>query len=210
MPALEITVTEGPLSRSELNEVAQVAARAFHTDPFFIHLSPDAMLRARGLGIFFRGIAKNIGPKGLRYVARCNGQIIGVAVYLPPGAYPLSVGLQVAQLATTVRALIVRPKALIDGTKYLAAMDKAHPKEEGYYLQLLATDPEFQGRGVGTALQAAVLEHCDQEQLHCYLETQKEDNLAYYRRFGHELRDTLRPVPSGPVLSTMLREPQGP
>ena len=32
------------------------------------------------------------------------------------------------------------------------------------------------------------------------LETQKEDNLSYYRRFGFEVVDRLRPVSDGPPL----------
>jgi predicted N-acetyltransferase YhbS len=38
-----------------------------------------------------------------------------------------------------------------------------------------------------------------------YLETQKEDNHAYYRRFGFELRETLHPMPEGPPYFTMWR-----
>ena len=38
-----------------------------------------------------------------------------------------------------------------------------------------------------------------------YLETQKVDNHAYYRRFGYELRDTVNPVAGGPPYYTMWR-----
>jgi len=48
----------------------------------------------------------------------------------------------------------------------------------------------------------------DEEGVGGYLETQNEDNLAYYRRFGYELRETLRPVKDGPPLFTMWRRPR--
>ncbi|MBV8463434.1 MAG: hypothetical protein JO368_09075, partial [Acidimicrobiales bacterium] len=46
--------------------------------------------------------------------------------------------------------------------------------------------------------------------LDCYLETQKEDNLAYYRRFGYDVEHELRPVPNGPPLWTLRRPPRPP
>ncbi len=48
----------------------------------------------------------------------------------------------------------------------------------------------------------------DEEGVGSYLETQKEDNIPYYRRFGYELRETLRPVEGGPPLFTMWRSPR--
>ncbi len=45
----------------------------------------------------------------------------------------------------------------------------------------------------------------DEDGLPCYLETQKEDNLAYYRRFGFEETERLSPSRHGPPLFTMTR-----
>jgi hypothetical protein len=52
------------------------------------------------------------------------------------------------------------------------------------------------------------LAETDAEGVGSYLETQNEDNLGYYRRFGYELRETLRPVDGGPPLFTMWRRPR--
>jgi predicted N-acetyltransferase YhbS len=69
-------------------------------------------------------------------------------------------------------------------------------------------DPAIQRSGVGTMLMEHGLEQINNEGVGGYLETQKEDNLAYYRRFGYELRTTLRPVKNGPPLYTMWRNPR--
>ena len=74
-----------------------------------------------------------------------------------------------------------------------------------WYLLLLVVDPLVQRAGIGARLQAPGLKAADQEGLDCYLETQKLDNVAYYRRFGYEVVDELRPVPDGPSLWTMRR-----
>ncbi len=78
-----------------------------------------------------------------------------------------------------------------------------------WYLLLLVVDPSVQRGGIGTRLQAAGMEQADQDGLDCYLETQKPDNVPYYRRFGYEVVEELRPVPAGPPLWTMRRPPQG-
>jgi len=205
----EVSVTDGPLTSTELQDVAVIAARAFHTDPFFEFLSPKAVSRARGLSLYWYAICANLGPRGRLLTARRDGRIIGVGAWIPPGAYPQPVATQIAQQLGALRALYRVPSALVTGLQYIVALDKAHPKEELWYLQLLATDPEHQRTGVGAALMHQTLETCDAEGVASYLETQNEDNLAYYGRFGYEVAKMLRPVRRGPPLWTMRRDPRG-
>lgn len=204
---VDLEIVSTPLTRAELEEAAIVAARAFHTDPFFKYLSPLAIARARGLGLYLRSVCAHLGPKSKVLTARRDGQIVGVATWVAPGGYPYPISTQLAQSFGALRALYRVPPALVNGTRYLVAIEKAHPKEELWYLQLLACDPEHQRQGVGTALLRDVHEQCDRDGRAAYLETQKEANLAYYRRFGYELAETLRPVKDGPPLWTMRRDP---
>jgi ribosomal protein S18 acetylase RimI-like enzyme len=91
----------------------------------------------------------------------------------------------------------------------LTSLDKVHPKIEHWYLALLAVDPELQRQGVGRRLLEPVLERCDAEGRPAYLETQKESNVAWYRRCGFELVEKI--VPPGdrtPPMWTLLREPR--
>lgn len=179
--------------------------RAFFDDPFFVFLSPSDGLRRRGLRIFFRSFVKYIGEGRTIYVAKDQGEIVGVACWASPGSYPAPMKDQLLQSVQAFWALFLRPKALIDGLRYIAAIDKAHPKEELWYLGLLAVRPSHQRQGIGSLLLAPVLEEADAEGHDAYLETQKEDNLAYYRRVGFEVTSTLHPVSSGPPLWTMRR-----
>jgi GNAT superfamily N-acetyltransferase len=204
----EIEISSAPLSKGEMQDVALVSARAFHTDPFFAFLSPGAIVRSRGLNRFSMTTAQHLGPKGLLLTARRGGTIVGVGGWVAPGGYPYPAREQMLQTVGALRALYPRPASLLKGLKYLTAIEKAHPKERLWYLQLLCCDPEHQRSGVGAALQAEVLARCDTEGIGAYLETQNEDNLAYYGRFGWELVDTLRPLRDGPPIWTMRREPR--
>ena len=101
--------------------------------------------------------------------------------------------------------LLLKGSNLSIGLKLLTAVDKVHPAEPHWYLALLGTDPAVQGRGVGSALLAPAMQQADAEGVSCYLETQKEANIAYYRRFGFEETERLTPDPAGPPLFTLTR-----
>ena len=207
--AKDFRLDERALSKGELTDASLVANRAFFNDPFFHFLSPGERLRARSLTIFFRANLAHFGEGGrIVTVREPDNTIVGVAAWLPTGRYPQSVRTQLVQIPGTFRALYRRPRALIDGHKYLTAVAKSHPKEPHWYLYLLVADPSIQRSGAGTMLMHHGLALADAEGVGAYLETQNEDNLAYYRRFGYELSATLRPVKDGPPLYTMWRRPR--
>lgn len=53
-----------------------------------------------------------------------------------------------------------------------------------WYLGVLATAPDRQGRGLGPAVVAPVLAAADRTGTDAYLETASETNVAFYRRLG--------------------------
>jgi len=206
-----IVVETLPSDGKTLDEVEVVATEAFADDPFFCFLNPNVTLRRRGLAIYWRAAVGALGERGLTLgVRREDGRLIGAAAFVRPGCYPLPAMAQLRQAGAAFWALVTRPAAIVAGTKYLLAIDQSHPHEPLWYLQLLVVDPPAQRLGVGAALQEHVFRLADREQVPSYLETQKADNLAYYRRFGYETVDELHPVKKGPPLWTMRREPRRP
>ena len=102
----------------------------------------------------------------------------------------------------------VRRAGLVGALRYLARMEKHHPRQpEHWYLAVLGTDPDHQGKGIGSALLQPVLERCDLEEVPAYLESSKEANIAFYARHGFELRDPIE-TEGGPTLYPMWREPR--
>jgi GNAT superfamily N-acetyltransferase len=202
-----LRIDRGPVTADDLDECAVVALRAFYSDPFFAYLSPGARQRNRGLFLFFRSAIRHLGPGGRLSTVRTGaGRIVGVSAWVAPGGYPQPISTQLASIPGVFRALYRRPRALGDGRRYLEAIAKAHPKEELWYLYLLVADPEMQRQGVGAMLLNDRLPEIDEAALPAYLETQKQDNLAYYRRFGFELVKPLSPVAGGPPIYTMRRD----
>ena len=72
------------------------------------------------------------------------------------------------------------------------AMHRKHPKEPHHYLFVLGVEPSRQGQGVGRALLDALSARADDAKLPCYLETDTEDNVRFYRSAGYDVIDELR------------------
>ena len=127
-------------------------------------------------------------------------------MWLPPGAYPRSLRRELMTYVRTCPTLVHTGKRIGRAFALLSAVDKAHHElhEPHYYLAILGTDPQFQRTGAGTAVLAPVLERCDTEGLPAYLETQKEENIAYYARHRFELVQKIE-ITGCPPIWTLLR-----
>lgn len=86
---------------------------------------------------------------------------------------------------------------------------EAHPTDRPHqYLHMIGVSPERQGEGLGSALIQAVLERCDQEGLHAYLEASNSRSRALYERLGFHFTGHAVVLPDGPRLWPMWREPR--
>jgi ribosomal protein S18 acetylase RimI-like enzyme len=203
-----LRLDEQPLDRAGLREAALVARAAFFDDPFYEFLFPVAKFRSHGLSIFFRTVLGHPGPRAKVVTVRnATGHVVGVAMWLPTGAHPQSARTQLSQMPGLLRSMRCSLRSISRGNSIYASTSKVHPKEAHWYLQLVAVMPPLQRQGIGSMLLGQGLGKVDEENVGSYLETQKDENLAYYRRFGYRLRDTLNPVGGGPVLYTMWRAP---
>ena len=108
-------------------------------------------------------------------------------------------------------AIRIGTKALNKIQKFDKYMDKKHRElvpGKHWYLGVLAVDPEYQGKGLGSQLVRGMLTRIDEEGLPCYVETEGEKNVAMYERFGFEVLEEYAIPDTKDKLVAMLREPQ--
>jgi GNAT superfamily N-acetyltransferase len=87
-------------------------------------------------------------------------------------------------------------------------LERAHPRTPPHmYLALLGTEPEAQGRGLGSAVMAPVLQQCDSDGVGAYLESSKERNIDFYARHGFRVLDEIQLL-RGPTMWKMWRDPR--
>jgi predicted N-acetyltransferase YhbS len=89
-----------------------------------------------------------------------------------------------------VAATLLTPlgDALPQVIRWFTRWSHLDPDEFHVHLGPIGVAPESQGRGVGTALMQRYIDHLDQEKAAGYLETDRTENVEFYKRFGFVVR----------------------
>ena len=203
------------LPSNRLGEAADLLARCFHANQNFVDLFPDEGARSLALPrMFAAGLRDALGfghvYAATRGVESSAGEdLVGVAVWLPPGAFPLSPVRQLRALPGMAGVLAAAPRSARRLLRYTAGIARLHPAQPYWYLEVVGVDPAARGLGIGTRLLKPVLALADEAGQPCYLETMTERNVGWYRSLGFEVRDArVRFVPGGPPNWTMIRPPR--
>jgi ribosomal protein S18 acetylase RimI-like enzyme len=73
-----------------------------------------------------------------------------------------------------------------------ALIKSNHPKEPIAYLWFIRVKPQLQRKGLGSAFIKEVICECERKKRPVYLETSMEKNLAFYKKFGFEIFQSLQ------------------
>lgn len=130
--------------------------------------------------------------------------VAAATVWLPPGGAELSESEDAgfSEFAKQLLGAAKRDELFLASERFEAA----HPTEPHYYLSLLATHPDWRGRGLGMGLLAANLAHFDSLDAPTYLESSNPANDRRYMALGYRRHGSIE-LPSGLTLSTFWRDP---
>jgi ribosomal protein S18 acetylase RimI-like enzyme len=190
-------------TENDLPALTQMLGRAFVDDPIMAWACRSAALRPTLLEVIDRTRLRQLLAYGETWI---TSESTSAALWTPPGHG----GMSFPQNAILARGLL-HPRLLACLPKLalgLTCMQRRHPhKPHHWYLSRIGTDPDAQGRGLGSAVLQPVLETCDSDGVGAYLETSVERNLSFYARHGFRTSGELR-LPRGPTVWTMWREPR--
>ena len=90
---------------------------------------------------------------------------------------------------------------------YAMGLKKEYTDNYDWYLFNLSIKKDAQGKGIASKLMRPMLEFCDNENMVCYLETNKESNVTLYQHYGFQLAEQ-KLVPKSNVMHyAMTRKP---
>ena len=190
---------------TDRQQLAGALASAFSEDPLFGWMvGPKAPLEAR-MHVFFDAFLKqNLRrPEHLVFISDDG---TGGAIWQPVDKWKVPPVDLLRALPAILRAFRGRVPTMMGA---LNAIEKQHPKEPHYYLEVLGTQKDRQSKGVGSAVISAMLERCDEEGMPAYLESSCQRNVPFYARHGFEVREEVSCGKGAPVATTMWRESRG-
>ncbi|HMY86824.1 MAG TPA: GNAT family N-acetyltransferase [Microthrixaceae bacterium] len=187
----------------DVDALSQVLARGFGDDPIWRWMAPTGTRWPDRLGPIFRHLLRPPIGFGATWT---TDDLEGTAVWSPPGRSGFPNGAAVRSAPTMLRGF--GPAGIRRTLRLVARMEKAHPPEPHWYLELLATDAHLRGRGVGSRLIGPGLDRADAEGVGAYLESSKWDNVPFYRRHGFEVIEEMVAVPGSPPMWRMWRDPR--
>ena len=201
-PKLEVRLLH---NHSERVAAGAVAARALRDDPLFVYLHGDDPLArmAGSYGAFREPVRTPEGGRGLRRLLRStrdavdtrpaptvwgavlNGDVIGTAAAAAPGACFVDL------LPTDVRSEPTGPEGAPGSPDRLARvmyeLCTNHTDERHWHVGPVGVEPGLQGRGVGAKVMRRLCDAMDANGEIAFLETEKPENVVFYRRLGFEV-----------------------
>ncbi len=196
------TVEVRDLLPDEVPTAVGLLARGFRDCPVpTVMMGPDPERRQQRLAVTFAALFSIM--EGQTPLAAFHGDaMVGVTGVAPPGACQPSL----RQLLRYVPSLLtIGPGAMTRVARQSAAWGKLDPKSPHSHLGPLAVSADLKGRGIGSQILGHYCRQLDDARLTGYLETDLEENVRLYQRFGYRVVDE-RPVLKVPNWF-MSREP---
>lgn len=175
------------LGRSQIDQSVEVLTAAFADDVMWKALLPDSAERTRVMPALWRGVVAYCRRYGIIYT---TPSVTGIAAWSRPGhAHPTLWKLMRTGflLARPVMLMTKESRQRFIQMKQIENLHRQLMPLPHWYLWALGVDPTHQGKGIGKSLLAPVLDQARKAGFPCYLETQTEANVVFYRNQGYEL-----------------------
>lgn len=177
------------LGPSESSAAADVLGRAFVTNPNSVAIwRRQGETESRKQAAIFR-LLKLDRPFSKVLVARIETQIVGVLNMAPWPRCQMTgreTAKAVPRLMSIVRGGVFRG-VMARAATLQAVWGRHDPQRPHWHLGPVGILPEYQGQGIGTLLMSRFCALVDDDRTGSYLETDRPENVPFYRRFGFDV-----------------------
>ena len=203
MTFVDSTTTIHRARSADRAHVTRVLASAFHDDPVFRWIIPDAATLAATIGPCFDLMADAYAPHDETHLLTAFGMASAASMLAPPGVEPISAE-DDAVLTEQLAGLL--PEHMERFGICMEAFAAVHPEAPAWYVQFLGVQADQQGRGLGSVLLRDLTSRADAAGESAYLEATSPRNKELYERHGFEVLTEIR-LPDGPTAYSMWRSP---
>lgn len=202
---MSVTYKELPKNRTE--EAVAVLAGALMVEPGFAHIIPDDTLRHETLQTVIASMLSTARRKGAIWSAMEGDSVLGAAVGLKPGNFPLSFLEQLRAIPYSMQLRRLDKDTVSTLREFDTNGKNNFPAEPCWYIQAVGVSPASQGKGVGSGLMQYMLAEIGAEA--CYLETATKSNIPFYQKAGFDVHNPAAVlVPNGgPSYCTFIHRP---
>ncbi|KJH72990.1 GNAT family N-acetyltransferase [Aliterella atlantica] len=197
------------LEISQIDAASETLAHAFNNDPTFRYFTPEQeQARINAIKLLAKTALRYSQP--YNHVYTTTNELKGVAVWIPPGEYPLN-DLRLVQLGLYALPFKLRLSRIRQLISLFLTIEKHHKQDLSqphWYLFMLGVSPTYQSQGIGSLLLQPILNQADRERLPCYLETSTEGGVRFYQRLGFEVVRIGSLPEANLKFWTMMRSPQ--
>lgn len=194
----------------EVDRAVEALARSLMQDPLHVSMFPSDGQRTRALRWIVRRDLERALESGFVLV---DEDVHAVNIVIRnAGLYPeMSRLARLRRTLSFARAVRFDPRALWR-VRQDTRSRRVHELEDTselhrnphFYFALHGVDPDFQGRGLGSAIEHAALAISDEAGLPSRAGTNSQANVGLYERFGWRIVAELR-VPGGPTTWLIMR-----
>ncbi len=176
------------LSREERGDAVDVLTSAFSDDVMWCALLPDVDERHRVMPMMWRGVITYCQRYGM---VNTTLGIDGIAAWTKPGHARATLWSQVRTGFLLPRSVMLMTKPsrerLLTTMKQIDAVHRQLMLSPHWYLWALGVNPAHQRKGIGTDLLQPGMARAQADAAPCYLETETQENVAFYRRQGFDV-----------------------
>jgi hypothetical protein len=175
------------IQKSDVNKAANVLSQSFLNYPIFKYILPDDQYRNRKLSCLFKFLIKNGMLAGEVITPSKNIECVSIWINSSQSSTSLMNAVESGIIGLFIKVDPASLKRFITIGRTKQKVRSSIINEPYCLLDVIGTDPKYQGKGFAKKIIQSQLTELDKQGLPCYLETSDSSNTEFYKRFGFNL-----------------------